>query len=211
MKSFKLFLEESRKDEKSKTLHAFDMDETLFHHDHSILKVHVKDTQGKHVKSLTNQEFNTHQLEPGHQYDFGDFRSHSVFEKSAHPIHKMIAKLKAIHKNNKNVEIVTARSDMDDKHGFMNALKKHGIDPHEIHVRRAGNLGPGNPAVNKKKVISDLIKQHGYNKVHLYDDSHSNLTHFLDLKKEHPNVEFNAHHVHYHPETKMLKLTTTKK
>lgn len=67
MKSFRIFMtEEDRKDPKSKTLHAFDMDETLFHHDSSKLQVHVKDAHGKHVKSLSNQEFNHHKLEPGH-------------------------------------------------------------------------------------------------------------------------------------------------
>ena len=103
MRYFKHLREEvqERKDPKSKTLHAFDMDEVLFHHDHSKLKVHVKDQQGKRVQSLTNTEYNDHKLKHGHSYDYSDFKSHKVFQKSAHPIHKMINKLKAIHKNNK--------------------------------------------------------------------------------------------------------------
>jgi hypothetical protein len=209
---FKHLREEAqeRKDPKSKTLHAFDMDEVLFHHDHSKLKVHVNDKSNKRVKSLTNTEYNTHKLEPGHHYDYSDFRSHKVFQQSAHPIHKMINKLKAIHKNNKNVEIVTARSDMDDKHGFMKTLKHNGIDPHQIHVRRAGNIGAANPAEAKHKVIGDLIKKHGYKKVHLYDDSQENLHKFKKLKNDHPDVEFHAHHVSHDPETGHVKISTTK-
>ncbi|NBP01592.1 MAG: hypothetical protein EBU90_15955 [Proteobacteria bacterium] len=199
-----------RRDPKSKTLHAFDMDEVLFHHDHSKVKVHVKDEHGKRVHSLTNTEYNDHKLKPGHSYDYSEFKSHKVFKKSAHPIHKMINKLRAIHKNNKNVEIVTARSDMDNKHGFMKTLKHHGIDARHIHVRRAGNTGEDSPAKAKHKVIGDLIKKHGYKKVHLYDDSHANLEHFKKLKHDHPDVEFHAHHVAHDPKTGNVKVTTTK-
>lgn len=198
-----------RKDPTSTILHAFDLDETLFHHDHSKVKVHVNDEHGKRVESLTNQEFNTHKLKPKHSYNFDDFRSTHIFKQSAHPIHKMIKKLKAIHKNNKNVEIVTARSDLDDKKGFMDALGKHGINTREVHVRRAGNT-PGTPGEAKRKVISNLIKKHGYKKVHLYDDSEMNLQHFASLKQDHPDVELHAHHVHYNPETNHVNIKTTK-
>jgi hypothetical protein len=208
MKTFTQFTESL--DPSSKTLHAFDMDETLFGHDHNKLKIHVNDPSGKRVASLTNQEFNTHKLPPQHSYDFNDFKSSDTFNKSAKPIRKMIAKMKAIHKNNKNVEIVTARADMDDKEKFGHHLKKYGIDIGKIHVRRAGNLGQGNPGVQKKQVISDLIKKNDYKKVHLYDDSHSNLEHFKALKQDHPDVEFHAHHVHHDPETGDTTVTTTK-
>jgi len=210
LKFLNFIIEESqRKDPKSTTLHAFDLDETLFHHDHSKVKVHVNDEHGKRVQSLTNQEFNNHKLKKGHSYDFGDFKSTNIFKQSAHPIHKMIRKLKAIHKNNKNVEIVTARSDLDDKKGFGDELGKHGINTREIHVRRAGNT-PGTPGEAKRKVISDLIKKNGYKKVHLYDDSEMNLQHFSKLKQDHPDVELHAHHVAYNPETKQVKINTTK-
>lgn len=211
MKTFRDFIAEA-KDPKSKTYHAFDIDETLFAHDHSKLKVHLKDkSTGKRVGSLTNQEFNTHQLHPDHEYDFSDFKSSKTFQQSARPIHKMIGKLKAIHKNNKNVEMVTARQDFDDKEAFGNHMKKYGIDIGQVHVRRAGNVDPkAQPGPNKAKVISDQIKKNGYNKVHLYDDSQSNLDHFLALKDKHPDVAFHAHLVQHDPETDKVKITTTK-
>jgi len=204
MLKFKDFLAE----EEHKTLHAFDMDETLFHHDHSKVKIHVKDEHGNHVKSLTNQEFNHHKLQKGHSYDYGDFRSTHLFKQSAKPIPKMINKLKAIHRNKQPVNIVTARSDMDDKPGFMKALKKHGIDPKKIHVHRAGNIEADSAGEAKRKVISGLINKHGYKKVHLYDDSEQNLNHFLSLKKDHPDVELHAHHVEHNPETGKVKVNT---
>jgi hypothetical protein len=198
------------KDPEHPTLHAFDIDETLFAHDHSKVRVHVNDENGNRVRSLTNQEFNTHQLPPGHKYDFHEFKSADVFEKSAKPIRKMIAKMKAIHKNNKNVELVTARSDLDDKEKFAHVMKKYGIDISKIHVRRAGNqIGKKAPEA-KKQVIHDLINKEGYKKVHLYDDSSDNLDSFLSLKGRHPNVEFHAHHVQHYPETGQTIVTTRK-
>lgn len=207
MINFKEFIVE-KKDPHSNTLHSFDMDQTLFDHDHNKLRVHVNDENGNRVQSLTNMEFNSHKLQPGHSYDFGEFRSSDVFNQSAKPIHKMIAKLRAIHKNNKNVEILTARSDMDDKDKFAHAMKKFGIDTSEVHVRRAGNL-KGKSSKTKALVMNDLIHQNGYKAVHLYDDHPENLEEFLKLHSKHPEVAFHAHHVQHDPETGNVNITTT--
>jgi hypothetical protein len=204
--NFSEFLIE-KKDPESNTLHSFDMDETLFSHDNSKLRVHVNDPNGRRIRSLTNTEYNSHELPPGHSYDFNEFKSSDVFNQSAKPIRKMIAKLKAIHKNNKNVEILTARSDMDDKDKFAHAMKKYGIDTSEIHVRRAGNI-KGKSSKTKAAIMSDLIHQNGYNKVHFYDDHHDNLNEFLKLSKQHPEVELHAHHVQHDPETGGVNITT---
>lgn len=204
MRSFANFLIEEQN-----TLHAFDMDETLFAHDPNKLRIHVLDKNGNHITSLTNQEFNSHELSPGQSYDFSDFRSASKLNQTAHPIRKMLAKMKAIHKNGGKVEIVTARADFDDQPQFKNFMNKYGIDIDKIHVRRAGNL-PGRPAENKRKVISDLIKQNGYKNVHLYDDSKENLAQFLSLKQDHPDVSFNAHHVNHDEATGQTTIKTTR-
>lgn len=212
---FKNFLvEEEKKESGHKTLHAFDMDEVLFHHDHSKLKIHVKDKQGKVVHSLTNQEFNDHKLQHGHHYDFSDFRSSKTFKQTAKPIHHMIRKLKSAHKKgNSKVEIVTARSDMDDKHAFLDSLKKHGIPvgtgEGHVHVRRTGNDKQAtSTGDSKRREISKRIKQHGYTKVHLYDDSEHNLNHFASLKQEHPHVQLHAHHVKHDPQTGKVEIKT---
>ena len=190
-------------EEKRKILHVFDMDETLFHYPNpkTEAKIHVKNSAGERVKSLTNVQFNNHKLEPNHHYDFSEFKSADTFAKSAHPINKMIKRLKNIHRRNPHVEILTARSDMDDKDKFGAHLKKHGIDINKVHVRRAGNLDKGTPAERKRNIVSSLIKQHGYHEVHLYDDSQENLTHFLSLKRHHPDVKLVAHHVEHNKDT----------
>jgi hypothetical protein len=210
MQKFKEFLKEEKKDPDSDTLHSFDIDDTLFHHDPEGLRIHVMDHKGNRVRTLTSSEFNNHNLPDNHKYDFREFRSSDAFGQHARPIRKMIAKLKAIHKNNKNVEILTARSDLDDQKKFAHHMSKYGIDIGEIHVRRAGNL-PMKPHDAKAFIMRDLIKNNKYKKVHLYDDSEHNLGAFLKLKKDHPEVEFNAHHVKHDPETSEVTVTTRTK
>lgn len=207
LQSFNDFLSES----KNREYHAFDIDETLFAHDHNKLKVHIRDKKtGQHVGSLTNQEYNTHKLHPDHEYDFSEFRSSNTFRKSARPIKSMINKMKGLHERGKKVEMVTARQDFDNKHTFGHHMKKYGIDIYKMHVRRAGNVDPGSPSgPNKAKVISDQIQKNGYKRVHLYDDSQSNLDHFLGLKEKHPDVRFHAHLVQHDPKTNMVKIKTT--
>ena len=172
MIKFSQFIVEDRT--KPEGLHAFDMDETLFAHDHSKLRVHVMDPYGTRVQTLTNQEFNTHKLPPGHRYDFGEFRSSDIFTQSAKPIHRMIAKLKAIQKNGGKTAILTARSDLDDQKKFAHHMAKYGIDIDKTHVYRAGNL-EGKPADTKAMVMRDILNKAGHKKVHLYDDSMDNV------------------------------------
>lgn len=204
MKSFSQFLYES-----PNTLHAFDMDETIFGHDHDKLKVHVRDKKtGKRVTSLTNTQYNTYKLHPNHEYDYSDLKSSNVFKSSAYPIRPMLAKMKAIHRNGGKVEIVTARQDMDNKDEFGNHLKKYGVDINKIHVRRCGNLDPrGSASTNKAQMLSNLVKKHGYKEVHLYDDSTDNLNKMLALKAHHPDVVFHAHHVDHNPITGKVTVT----
>ena len=86
-------LEKARGTRKKTTVHAYDVDETLFSHGKKgkpNVKVHVKDKEGKRVKSLSNQEFNTHKVEKGHSYDFGEFRSAKKFKETSSPNKKVI-------------------------------------------------------------------------------------------------------------------------
>ena len=66
MLSFKFFdftLDESVASGDSR--HYFDLDDTLFHHDNSKLRVHVHDKNNKKVRTLTSSEFNSHQIIKG--------------------------------------------------------------------------------------------------------------------------------------------------
>lgn len=194
---FKSFLAEARQREHAGSLHVFDIDDTLFH---THAQIHVKDKTGNTVKKLSNAEFNDHQLEPGQHYDFHEFRDADKFHRTSTPITKMLHKVKAIHKNimntpNSKVIMNTARADFDDKEKFLDTFRKHGVPIDHIHVHRAGNE-PGNeqPAVKKNMVLRRYLDKHPYGSVHMYDDSRTNLHHFLQLKHEYPNTKFHAWH-----------------
>lgn len=210
MLNFKQYIfEEDTPVVSKKSKHYFDIDETLFAHDHSKLRVHVKDPSGRRVRTLTNQEFNSHQLSPDHSYDFSEFRSSDVFSKSAKPIRKMLGKMKAMKKNGANVEMLTARADLDDKHKFADHMNKYGIDitpGSGIHVRRAGNMS-GKPADTKAIHIADAIQKEGLSEVHLYDDSIDNIKGMMKLKKQFPDVALHGHHVQHDPETGEVNIT----
>ena len=75
MKNFKTHLEEAA----GKGLTIFDIDETMFI---TKAKVHVV-KNGKIVKKLDNQEFNTYKKKPGEEYDFGEFKNAEVFQKTS--------------------------------------------------------------------------------------------------------------------------------
>jgi hypothetical protein len=191
MKRFSQFIIES---DAKRTLHVFDIDDTLLH---TTAKIHVKDPQGKVTRTLSNQEFNDHKLPKGHSYDFGEFRNAEKFNKESKPMPHMISHVKKLSSQPGNHIIFnTARANFDDKNKFLQTFKKHGINMNKIHVIRAGNINKeGPPAEKKTTVIHGYISKHKYNNVHMYDDSATNLKSFVGLKDAHPNTTFHAHHV----------------
>lgn len=175
-------------------LTIFDIDDTLFHTTAQI-KV-MKD--GQVVKSLSNQEFNNYQLQPGEEFDFGEFRSAEKFAKESEPIKPMINTLKRILNRASNTKVImlTARADFDDKDKFLDTFEKYGIDMSRIHVHRAGNLPGDDPPAYKKAIwVRKYLNTGKYNRVNLIDDSMTNLKVFKNLESEYPNVDFDAYFV----------------
>ena len=188
MVKFKTFLEEAA----GKGLTMFDVDETMFI---TKAKVHVV-KNGKIVKKLDNQQFNTYKKKPGEEFDFGEFKNAQVFNKTSTPIARMIDKVKAILKNatkaGSKVIIVTARPNFDNKKLFLDTFRNQGIDIDKIYVERAGNLGGGPAAENKKVIFRKYLDQKIYKRIRLFDDAMSNLKAFLSLQKDYPSVSFEA-------------------
>jgi hypothetical protein len=174
-------------EEKKLGLTIFDIDETLMR---TTAKIKVV-KNGREVRSLTNQEFNSYQLKPGEEFDFGEFRNAKKFQKESEPIGPMIAKLKAILNNagDSKVIMLTARADFDDKETFLDTFRKLGIDMNRVHVHRAGNLG-GSPAASKAVWIRKYLDTGKYGRVRLYDDAASNIKMFNALAKEYPDIKF---------------------
>lgn len=194
MQRFKQFLNEQTNAHAG--LHVFDVDDTLFN---TTARIRVMKGK-KQVATLSNSEYNTHKLPPGHHYDYSEFRSAEKFDTESKPNQRVLNKMRNLHSKAKNaggkVIINTARADFDDKDRFLNAFRRQNVDIDNIHVHRAGNLKTkGTVAQKKARIIRDQLKKGNYSHVSLYDDSEENLNHFLELKKQFPNINFNAHHV----------------
>ena len=188
MVKFKTFLEEQA----GKGLTMFDVDETMF-----ITKAKVKVMKnGKVVKKLDNQQFNLYKKKAGEEFDYGEFKNAEVFNRTSTPIARMINKVKVILKNavrkGSKVIIVTARPNFDDKELFLDTFRNQGIDIDKIYVERAGNLGSGPAADNKKVIFRKYLDQKIYKRIRLFDDAMSNLKMFLSLQKDYPDVSFEA-------------------
>lgn len=192
MNSFKQHLEEQSR---GMGLTIFDIDETLFY---TQALIHVK-KNGKTVRKLTNQEYNEYKLEPGEEFDYGEFRNAKVFNDTSIPIWSMINKAKAIIQNavrsGSKVIIVTARANFDNKETFLNTFRRYGIDIDKVYVERAGNLNLGSSAKNKRFIFHKYLRSGKFERVRFFDDAMSNITMFKALEKQYPNVSFEAYHV----------------
>jgi len=185
MENFITYISEA----KNKGLTIFDIDDTMFK-----TKARVKVIPSGKV--LTPQQFNTYKLGRGEEFDFGEFKSAKLFQQTAVPIGKMIAKFKAILKNavksGSKVIIVTARADMDDKKLFLDTFRSHGIDIDKSHIIRAGNLGMKSSAEAKAQVFKQFLDTNEYSRIRLFDDDKSNLKALLSLKDDYNDIEFEA-------------------
>lgn len=177
-------------------LTIFDIDDTLFH---TTAKIAVM-KDGKKIRDLTNQEFNTYKLKAGEKFDFGQFRDAQKFRAESKPVEKMFAKAKAIlnnviNKGGSRVIILTARDDFDDRETFLNTFRDHGFDIDKVRVERAGKIRDMQPEHSKYIIVYNYLKQGLYSRVRLFDDSKANLKQFLRLSKEFPEISFEAYFV----------------
>jgi hypothetical protein len=168
-------------------LTVFDIDETLMK-TYAQIKV-IKN--GKIIKKLSNQEFNSYNLGPEESFDFGEFKDAKFFYKTSTPIEKNIHKLIAITKNavpsGSKVIMLTARADFDDKEVFLNTFRKLGVPIDQIYVERAGNsIIDNNISKTKKIIISKYLSTGEYRRARLYDDYLNNCLEFLSLENELP-------------------------
>lgn len=161
-----------------------DIDETIFH---TFAKIKVfKD--GKLVRELDNQEFNTYELKPGESFDFGEFRSADLFAKTSIPIPQTIKRIKRMFKNidkrDSKVVFLTARGNFDKKDIFLNTFRKYGIPIDKIYVERAGEQLIGTLAATKAAIINKYLKTGEYRRVRLIDDDLKNVKTFLEMENK---------------------------
>ena len=189
MESFKQYIYEG-----NKGLTIFDIDDTMFKTKAQVL---VKNKNTGQVKKLSPQEYNNYKLSKDEEWDYREFKSAKIFFQTATPIARMIEKAKAIIKNatakGSKVIVVTARADMDNRDLFIKTFEAHGIPMKNVYVERAGNMSNKFGAAAKQVIFRKYLETGEYARVRLFDDHYPNLKALLDLKRDYPNVDFQAY------------------
>jgi hypothetical protein len=179
-------LNEFARDKDFGSLVAIDIDETIFK-TFAEIKV-IKN--GKEIKSLSNQAFNTYELQDGESFDFREFRNAELFNKTSIPIDKTVKRIKRMLSNvmrdNPDIILLTARADFDDKETFLSTFRKHGIPIDKMYVERVGNMKSGTTDDRKKKTLMKYIMTGKYTDVKLLDDDKRNVTTFAKMGKTLP-------------------------
>ena len=184
MKLFNEYLQEKTSEGWGITF--IDIDETVFK---TFAKIKViKD--GKEILKLDNQEFNSYKLKDGESYDFGEFRSAELFNKTSIPIPQSVKRIKKmlsrIRETGSKSKIIflTARSDFDDKVTFLKTFEEHGIsmDIKHVYVERAGNMKTGTIESKKKAIMLKYLKEGIYRRARLIDDYKPNLKALLEIR-----------------------------
>lgn len=181
--------EKARGTRKKSTVHAYDVDETLFGHGKKgkpNVQVHVKDESGKRVQSLSNQEFNTHKLQKGHSYDFSEFQSAKKFRETSSPNKRIIRDIKRKQARGQNVHLITARSKFDDPNEFHAHLQRHGINVPMKNIHYTGGMRGGDIGKKKVDVANAVAKTSGTSKTHMYDDAAKVHQAFEKERQENP-------------------------
>lgn len=163
-----------------------DIDETIFQ-TKALIYV-IKD--GKIIKKLSNQEFNTYQLQDGESFDFREFADAELFKKTSLPVHAIVGRIKRMFKNillrGSKVILLTARADFDDKEVFLSTFADVGLPIHNIYVERTGNLKTGTTSQRKEQTIMKYIKDGDYRRVRLIDDDMANIKGFIKFMENLP-------------------------
>jgi phosphatidylserine/phosphatidylglycerophosphate/cardiolipin synthase-like enzyme len=172
----------------------FDIDETLFHTTAKVLV--VKD--GKTVRELSNQEFNSYQLKKDEHFDFTQFRDAELFKDDSKPIQQTVDKIKEMSKtaimNGSKIALLTARQSFEDMATFKQAFLDQGIPIEKIDINFAGDIAEeaGSVALAKKTIVERYLAHGEYQEAVLLDDNKENLEEFLSIAEKNNQVKFEA-------------------
>jgi len=165
-----------------KGLTFIDIDETIYN---TFAKIKVM-SNGKLIKSLSNQEFNTYELQPDEEFDFSEFRDADLFHDTSIPIEKTVTRIKRMFKNmdyrGSDVILLTARRLFKDMKTFKNRFRKEGIPIDKIYIEFVGDKKTGSISERKKETILSYIEYGIYRRVRLIDDYISNIKSFLSIQ-----------------------------
>jgi len=205
--SYKERIQFSDEGEKGYSITFFDIDETLFHTTAKVLVM----KNGKKVKELDNQQFNTYKLNPGEEFDFTQFRDARLFKDQSKPIEKTVKEIikqtnEAI-LNGSKVALLTARQSFHDMATFKQAFIEQGISIEKIDINFAGDIAKeaGSVALAKKQIVMKYLAFGEYHNAILLDDNRENLEEFLKISEIEKDVEFKAIYINKKGDPEILK------
>ncbi|GEM_PF-103675 len=172
----------------------FDIDETLFH---TSAKVLVK-KNGKVIRELSNQEFNTYKLMHGESFDFTQFRDADIFKDDSKPIKQTVDKIIEMSKtavmNGSKIALLTARQSFEDMATFKQAFIDNKIPIEKIDINFAGDIAEkaGSVALAKKSIVEKYLAYGEYHEAVLLDDNKENLEEFMSISRVNQDVKFEA-------------------
>jgi hypothetical protein len=191
VESFGAYITEGRK---FGTIVFVDIDDTLFT---TGARVRVRNVKTGEVRDLSPAEYNTWKPSDLEQPDFGEFRSGKVFRDTAKAIAPTLKIVKAHIKAGDGVVFLTARAGFDDNAMVRAVFREHGIrmSGKNVFTELTGNLDSKISGVEPRKayVVSKFIGRYQPERVEMYDDHRANVSAFLDLQGEHPDVDFGAY------------------
>ena len=154
--------------------YVFDFDDTLVKTD---AKVHVM-KNGRKVKSLTPEEFNTYKQKPGESYDMSDFTDPRIINNARKykmwPALENISNAKKQARSNSDIFILTARSPAAQL-AIHNFLTREGIEIPLEHIICIGfeDGREHDIAAAKEDALKELKDR--YVDIMFYDDSEDNV------------------------------------
>jgi hypothetical protein len=161
--------------EKGKTLHAFDLDDTLIK---SSSKVIVKTPEG--IKKLTPAEYAIYTPSPTDELDFSEFNQIKNPSLIKDNVKIFLDALRQSSSMSKTI-ILTARTP-DITKDIQHLLDFKNLPQVEIHA-----VGSSDPQ-KKADVIQDFINQ-GFTQIRFFDDSPANIKAVNNLRPTNPDVD----------------------
>lgn len=153
--------------------YVFDLDDCLIKTD---ARIHVY-KNGKYLRSLTPEEFNSYQKPEDEEIDISEFKDPRIIMKAR--LLKTWGYLKNIDsaikqgRSTSDIFILTARSSIAQT-SIHNLFKKNGINIPEDHIITIGDdKGEINIPQEKKKVLQGLVKL--YDDITFFDDNPENI------------------------------------
>lgn len=162
---------------KSNRIILFDVDDTLVH---TTAKIGIlKD--GKLVKKITNDTYNTYTLKPGEEFDYAEFEDPEILDNEEFT--KYWSTLKREYRKGTHIGILTARSDCDMIYKY---FKRKGIEIKRelIFAISDPKMGLEGTVAERKTIIISKLAWLGYRTFVFFDDNVDNLKSAKELEKK---------------------------